>query len=213
MKSKLLNIYILRNIASRTGGFSLIELALVLIIIGILAGAIFKGQDLLYAAKIRSALNEIDRIRTAAMLYHDTYGQWPGNDPSASIRFGGNVINGSGNGIITGAETTQFWVHLAKAEHLPEATPPSSRLGGQFSIEGDQNARKNYLVLSQPEKGGLLSPKQAADIKAKAGEIDPSTGQIQIIEGADSQAGSCIKDGGYNLTIKEPTCILRVAMH
>lgn len=130
MKSKLSNGYFLRILTLQTRGFSLIEMALVLIIIGILAGAVFKGQDLLYAAKIRSALNEIDRIRTAATLYHDTYGQWPGNDSSAVMRFGGNVINGRGNGIITGAETTQFWVHLAKAEHLSEATPPSSRLGG-----------------------------------------------------------------------------------
>lgn len=194
-------------------GFSLIELALVLIIIGVLAGAIFKGQDILAAAKIRSVLSEIDRIRTAATLYHDAYGQWPGNDSMARSRFGDDVINGQGNGIISGAESHQFWVHLAKAEHLPDATPPTSKLGGQFSIEGDGASRKNYLVLSQPERAGALTPRQAAAVKSKAGENDPRRGQIQVIEGAGVAPGSCIRDGTYNLATTEASCILRVELH
>jgi prepilin-type N-terminal cleavage/methylation domain-containing protein len=194
-------------------GFSLIELALVLIIIGILAGTIFKGQDVLAAAKIRSVLTEIDRIRTAATLYHDTFGQWPGNDSMARARFGQDVTNGQGNGIISGTETHQFWAHLAKAEYIPDSAPPSSKLGGHFSVEGNGGQRQNFLVLSQSDRGGVLTPKQAAALKAKAGENDPSTGQIHVIEGAGSAAGSCIRDGTYNLTTTTPTCILRVELH
>jgi hypothetical protein len=178
-----------------------------------LAGAIFKGQDVLAAAKIRSVLTEIDRIRTAASLYHDTFGQWPGNDPLATARFGNDVANGKGNGIISAPEASQFWVHLAKAEYLPDTTPPPSKLGGNFTILGDTVLKKNLLILSQGEGSGVLTPKQAASLKAKAGESDPSIGQIHIIEGVGCEPGSCIRNGTYNLSTKAPTCILRVELH
>jgi len=194
-------------------GFSLIEIALVLIVIGILAGAIFKGQDVLEAAKIRSVLNDIDRIRTASSLYHDTFGQWPGNDSNAKGRFGSDVINGQGNGLISKEEANQFWIHLAKADHLSEGQAPSSKLGGLFTVEGDLALKKNFLVLSGPEKSGILTPKQAAALKAKAGERDPSTGLMQIIEGVGAASGTCIHEGSFQLATKSPTCIVRVELH
>lgn len=194
-------------------GFSLIELALVLIVVGILAGALFKGQDILEAAKIRAVLNEIDRIRTATALYHDTYGQWPGNDPYAKDRFGQDVNNGQGNGVISGDEAGQFWIHLAKAGHLSDGIAPSSKLGGQFTAEGDLASRKNFLILSGPENSGVLTPKQAAALKTKARESDPSTGLLHIIEGVGAPPRSCINGGVFNLATKTPTCILKVELH
>lgn len=194
-------------------GFSLIEIALVLIVIGVLAGAIFKGQDILEAARIRSTLNDIDRIRTAAALYQDTFGQWPGNDPLAKSRFGADVTNGRGDGIISGDEISQFWVHLAKAGHLSDNTAPSSKLGGTFTIEGDRTLNRNFLVLSGPENSGILTPKQAASLKAKAGENNPSGGLLYITEGAGAVPKSCINDGVFNLATKTPTCILKVELH
>jgi len=194
-------------------GFSLIELALVLIIIGILTGAVFKGQDIVETARIQAVLNDINRIRTAAILYHDTFGQWPGNDPEARMRFGADVHNGHGNGIISDTEAEQFWTHLARAGHWPEATAPSSKLGGKFSIEGDLATRKNYLILSGPEQSGLLTPKQAASLKAKADDGSPSAGQIQVTEGAGAHAGSCVHEGAFHLATQAPVCILRVELH
>lgn len=194
-------------------GFSLIELALVLIVIGVLAGAIFKGKDVLEAAKIHAVLNDINRIRTAAALYHDTFGQWPGNDSQARARFGEGVNNGQGDGVILGREASQFWIHLAKAEHLSEMVAPSSRLGGKFSVEGDPATRKNFLILSGPEQSGLLTPQQAATLKAKAGESDPSTGQVHVTEGTGAPAGSCINEGTFHLATKTSVCILKVELH
>lgn len=202
-----------KNLPKHLPGFSLIELALVLIVVGILAGAIFKGQDILEAAKIRAVLNDIDRIRTAATLYHDTFGQWPGNDSLAKARFGQDVNNGQGTGVISGDEASQFWVHLTKADHLSDGMAPSSKLGGKFTVEGDLSTKKNILVLSGPEKSGLLTPKQAAALKAKAGESDPSTGQIRVTEGNGAAPRSCVNEGTFHLATKSPTCILRVELH
>lgn len=194
-------------------GFSLIEIALVLIVIGVLAGAIFKGQDVLEAARIRAVLNEIDRIRLATALYQDTFGQWPGNDPLAKERFGGDVTNGQGNGVISGDEANQFWIHLARAGHLSDSSAPPSRLGGNFTVEGDLILRKNFLVLSGPENSGLLTPKQAASLKTKAGENNPSFGLLHVTEGAGTAPGNCVNEGVFNLATKAPTCILKVELH
>lgn len=204
--------YLMRQLFLPLPGFSLIELAIVLIIIGILAGAIFKGQEILEAAKIQSVLNDINRISTATTLYREAYNQWPGNDSQARSRFGDSVSNGSGNGLISGEELNQFWVHLGKAEYLPGAIAPSSKLGGQFSIEVDPATRKTFLILSGPEKSALLTPKQASSLKGKAGETDPLTGQIQVIEGSGVSPGSCIHEGVFHLATKTPACILRVAL-
>lgn len=202
-----------KQINRKIPGFSLIELALVLIIIGILAGAVFKGREVLEAAKIRSVLSQIDRIQTSATLYHDLYGQWPGNDARAQIRFGDQVSNGLGNGLISSEESPQFWVHLAKAQYLPDLEAPSSKMGGHFSVLGNQKTRKNELILSGPEKSGCLTPQQAASLKAKAGESDPLSGQIHVSEGSGEAPGTCVKDGTYNLASKAPTCILRVELN
>lgn len=194
-------------------GFSLIEIALVLIVIGVITGAIFKGQDILEAAKVRSVLNEIERIRTATALYVDTFAQWPGNDSLAKTRFGSDVNNGQGNGIISEDEANQFWIHLAKAGHLSDGVAPSSRLGGKFSIEGDLISRKNFLVLSGPENSGLLTPKQAASLKAKAGESNASTGLLHFTEGVGAASKSCVNEDVFNLATKTPACILKVELH
>ena len=202
-----------KHLPKHLPGFSLIELALVLIVVGILAGALFKGQDILEAAKIRAVLNEVDRIRTATSLYHDSFGQWPGNDPNAKDRFGQDVNNGQGNGVISGDETRQFWIHLAKAGHLSDKVAPPSKLGGKFTAEGDLISKKNFLVLSGPENSGVLTPKQAAALKTKAGESDPSAGLLYITEGVGASPNSCINGGVFNLATKTPTCILKVELH
>jgi hypothetical protein len=196
----------------RLPAFSLIELALVLIIIGVLAGAVFKGQDVLEAAKIRSVLNDIDRIRSSAALYRDTYGQWPGNDSQAKARFGADAVNGSGNGLINGEESHQFWVHLGKAGHSFAGTAPSSKLGGRFEVEGDMATRQNILILASHDKSGVLTPKQASVLKAKVEEQDPGTGQIIVAEGANAALGSCVRESKLNLTNNTPSCILRVEL-
>jgi len=194
-------------------GFSLIEIALVLIVVGVLAGAIFKGKDVLETAKVRAVLTEIDRIRTAAALYQDAFGQWPGNDPLAKTRFGADVADGQGNGVIAKEEIAQFWVHLAKAGYITDEIAPPSRLGGKFTVGGDPVLKKNFLVLSGPENSSILTPQQAASLKTKAGETNPSTGLLHFTEGAGAIAGSCIHDGVFNLAIKAPTCILKVELH
>jgi prepilin-type N-terminal cleavage/methylation domain-containing protein len=72
-------------------GFTLIEIAIVLVIIGLLLGGVLQGQQLIENSRVKSAVNDFNGIAAATFSYQDRYGRLPGDDPGA---FGGT--NGRG---------------------------------------------------------------------------------------------------------------------
>src|SRR6266852_3579916 len=85
-------------------GYTLVEIAIVLVIIGLLLGGVLKGQELIYNQKIKSTYDNY-RSYTAAMYgYQDRYRALPGDDNAALTRgfvsTGPAIVNGGGNGII-----------------------------------------------------------------------------------------------------------------
>jgi prepilin-type N-terminal cleavage/methylation domain-containing protein len=103
-------------------GFTLIELAIVMVIIGLLLGAILKGQEMIKNAKIKRIKSDIDNIISASYSYQDRYNYLPGDDPtdrSVAPPVGFNATScggGNGNGLFSDAtEETCFWQELAGA--------------------------------------------------------------------------------------------------
>lgn len=97
-------------------GFTLVEIAIVLVIIGLLLGAILKGQEMIKSAKIKRVVKQADELRAAAYTYQDLYKYLPGDDPYASSRWAGLDGNGNGDGMVSGSEgTNYFFDHLAAA--------------------------------------------------------------------------------------------------
>ncbi len=102
-------------------GFTLVELAIVLVIIGIILGAVLKGQELIKNAKEKRLYNMYREMIAAVNTYLDRYGALPGDDPKASARWSGQP-DGNGNGQIggfnfactngTNQETCYLWQHL-----------------------------------------------------------------------------------------------------
>src|SRR5579871_3923101 len=93
-------------------GFTLIELSIVLVIIGLIVGGILTGRDLIDAAAQRAQIAQIEKYNTAVNTFRIKYGYLPGDipDPYAS-NFGfqarGSVSGeGDGNGIIEGINNT-----------------------------------------------------------------------------------------------------------
>src|ERR1700691_4838931 len=89
-------------------GFTLIELSIVLVIIGLVVGGVLVGQDLIRAAEVRATISQIEKYNTAARTFYGKYGYLPGDikDPDAS-NFGFQARGthegqGDGNGIIEG---------------------------------------------------------------------------------------------------------------
>jgi prepilin-type N-terminal cleavage/methylation domain-containing protein len=118
-------------------GFTLIELSIVLVIIGLIVGGILVGQSLIAAAGVRGTISQIEKYQTAVNTFRGKYGGLPGDlNASSASQFGfaarGTFAGeGDGNGVIEGnsdglpgtnrgvwesiGETVTFWVDLSTA--------------------------------------------------------------------------------------------------
>ena len=109
-------------------GFTLVEIAIVLVIIGLLLGGILKGQEMITQAKIKNVVADFSGISAAYYGYQDRYRSIPGDDSGAAARWSG-TFSGDGNGqvggtyentcpatIATGSpESCKWWDHLRRA--------------------------------------------------------------------------------------------------
>ncbi len=133
---------------ARQSGFTLIELSIVLVIIGLIIGGVLVGQDLINAATTRSQVGQIEKYNGAVNTFRGKYGGLPGDlDASKASGFGfvargafegegdGNgfiqAVNVDGAGQMGGnfqgfGETTVFWVDLSTANLIDGAFSTAS---------------------------------------------------------------------------------------
>ncbi len=119
----------------KQNGFTLVELAIVLMIIGLLIGGILKGQELIQNARITQFARQVKSYEAAILTFKDSYGQYPGDITSPSTRIpncttGRCTTGGDGNGMIgpnysppgqiefLSDEQNAFWLHLAAANMI-----------------------------------------------------------------------------------------------
>lgn len=97
-------------------GFTLVEIAIVLVIIGLLLGGILKGQELITSARVRNLANQIEGVKAAYFGFQDRYRALPGDFNLATSQISGATQNGDGDGQIeSGAESIALWDHLSHA--------------------------------------------------------------------------------------------------
>ena len=147
-----------RSQRSQQSGFTLVEIAIVLVIIGLLLGGILKGQELINSAKVKNLANDFRVIPTYIYAYQDKFKALPGDDSAATSHMSGCVApcqNGLGNGVINGAwnsltatdESWQFWAHVRLANLAAGPTTwatttvadpyvPKNATGGQIGLSG-----------------------------------------------------------------------------
>jgi prepilin-type N-terminal cleavage/methylation domain-containing protein len=105
----------------RMQGFTLIEIAIVLVIIGLLLGGVLKGQELITGARVRNLISQQDGIKAAFFGFQDRYRALPGDYAAAdqNIKCPGTCPQGNGNGRIEKTapvvEHTFAWTHLTSA--------------------------------------------------------------------------------------------------
>ena len=110
-------------------GFTLVEIAIVLVIIGLLLGGILKGQEMITQAKIKNVVADFSGVSAAYYGYQDRYRAIPGDDAGAVARWAAAALPAApasgayGNGIVSGGYSTSttneesrlFWAHLRSA--------------------------------------------------------------------------------------------------
>ncbi|NOT17063.1 MAG: prepilin-type N-terminal cleavage/methylation domain-containing protein [Sulfuriferula sp.] len=168
-------------------GFTLIELAIVLVIVGLLLGGVFKGQELITQAKIRNISNDLTGTTAAFHSYQDRYRALPGDDASAASRWTNpTTVSGNGNGQITGnyndttgVESGYFWQHLRLSGLVTgaatDATPPQNAVSGMMGIQSAGALGLTGLLLCSSN----LPAKIAQAIDSQLDDGNAMTGQLR----------------------------------
>jgi prepilin-type N-terminal cleavage/methylation domain-containing protein len=144
------------------GGFTLVEIAIVLVIIGLLLGGILKGQEMITQAKIKNVIADMSGVSAAMYGYQDRYRALPGDDKLAS-RWGLTPPGTAGDGVVEGAyigaatlETMLFWDHLRRAGFVSGgsgATNPFNAVNGKMGVQTSDGTAPGSVTF----KAGVLS--------------------------------------------------------
>ncbi|MBU0594396.1 MAG: prepilin-type N-terminal cleavage/methylation domain-containing protein [Gammaproteobacteria bacterium] len=137
---------------TQQSGFTLIEIAIVLVIIGLLLGGVLKGQELITSARVRNMISQQDGIKAAYFGFLDRYRALPGDYLAANPNIKGVAagVNGDGNGQIAGDEAIMAWDHLSRAGFINgsyiyaagavnDATTPKNPYAGFLQLIYDNN--------------------------------------------------------------------------
>ena len=183
---------------SQQSGFTLVEIAIVLVIIGLLLGGILKGQELINSARVKNLANDFRVIPTYIYAYQDKYRALPGDQAQAQLNnqfTGGTEASPNtnlGNGRIDSAwnaaatsEAGVFWQHvrLANLAAGPTATGdanyfPTNAVGGRLGVQSGaaiSGMTGTYSVCS----GGILG-RYAKQLDTQMDDGVANTGSMRV---------------------------------
>lgn len=215
---------------SHEKGFSLIESAIALVIIGLLMGGMLKSQELITGARVRNLVSQHDKIRAAYFGFLDRYRALPGDYSAArvSIPGCGTCENGNGNGQIltNGAailESVAAWEHLSKAGFIEDkysyvagdavspANTPANLYGSPMQLIYDNNYSDSSGITTNRNNlktGNHLPSDVLAEIDRKVDDGRAIGGQIRYSNyGSAAAVAICtIASGAWNAAAPEPNC-------
>lgn len=183
----------------RQAGFTLVEIAIVLVIIGLLLGGVLKVQELIENGRIKNAVATLNGTSVAVNAYRDRYRSLPGDDRGAQERGWASADNGGGDGVLGSAgddpfatggasENIGFWRHLRFAGLIkgnPETTGADARPRQDNPFDGEMGV--TFGVLAGPAGGSMPLSLCMANVPGKAAismdnQMDdgvPATGSVR----------------------------------
>jgi prepilin-type N-terminal cleavage/methylation domain-containing protein len=183
-------------------GFTLVEISIVLVIIGLLLGGVLKGQELINSAKVKNLAQDFRTIPTYIYAYQDKFRALPGDDSRAashvcpttapacttsSASSGNGVIDGNWDDAVgTASEAVLFWQHIRYANLATGSTDtadpnflPLNSEGGRIGIQSGGAAAPlavtgSYVICS----AGILG-KHLRQLDGMLDDGDPATGSLR----------------------------------
>lgn len=196
-------------------GFTLIEIAIVLVIIGLLLGGVLKGQELINSAKVKNLAGDFKNIPVYIYGFQDKYKALPGDDSSAQTHLAASgvaIVNGDGNGVINGpwfdatwpgspTESFQFWQQVRLAGFGPGSTTvsdsdylPKNAVSGKIGVTNAaqspiSNLKGTYIVCSDSIPGKFVK-----QLDTTLDNGDTSTGSVQVVAAGQTTAGAALSN-------------------
>lgn len=172
-------------------GFTLVEIAIVLVIVGLLIGGVLKGQEMITNAKLKRIESDNAGIAAAMFSYQDRYTQLPGDDSGADGRFdiyigASGTLIGDGDGLIQGLwadpdltqESKVFWKHLRAAGLIAggglDDTQPTNAYGGLMGIRDSALGITGHVTVFGNIEGPI-----AKILEGRLDDGPPDTGRVQ----------------------------------
>ena len=198
-------------------GFSLVEIAIAVLVISLIATLSLKGKELIRTAKLRAVIEQVETYRIAANSFSEKYGAIPGDLQNARELINESLENGNGNGeILSKDDAKRFWSHLSKSGLVSVELIngyPISKIGGYFSVSSKIEGRPGiWLILSKGTNdnrnfSGIITTENAYYIDRSIDNGLPLEGDVQIMKGQYA-TGECIVGSKYNFKNKNEDCVV-----
>ena len=203
-------------------GFTLVEIAIVLVIIGLLLGGVLKGQELINSAKVKNIAADFKNVQVAIYGYQDKFKRLPGDDSSASTNVQ-SPFNGNHSGSIQGAwneksitgdatkdESVYFWDHVRRANLLSGATIPAGASDASSMMPSNAEGGRIGVSSTKPIKdmnGGTfymcsdgIDGKYARQVDLTLDDGTPYQGSVMAV--AQDSSGVSKADGSSSAAEK-----------
>lgn len=211
-------------------GFTLIEIAIVLLIIGLLLGGVMKGQSLINSARVRSIANDLSGIETAWISFRDRYRAIPGDYAKASTHIATDTVNGNANAVVDNeAEAGAVWQQLARAGFISgdfdgtavpavtetgcsEPVCPSNPFSGFYKISNTSNALGEDTPSHELSTGGNIPVEVMYELDLKIDDGKPNGGRLRAFAGGTH--GGCVANDEWDVVGGHADCagVLRLPL-
>jgi len=199
----------LKRRQNQQAGFSLLELAIALAVLAILAGGVLKGRELLNSARVQATITDIANIETALSAFQARYSALPG-DFVAAVAADLGTSAGDGNGLIEDGEVCAVFTHLQKAGFMQgdfiagsdtsnNCTPASNlenQFSGRYQLSNSftgANTQANAMTLLL---GDQIPVSQLAEIDRKLDDGNALQGSVQVLAGEETLCAT--EQGNWN---------------
>lgn len=208
---------------ARQNGFTLIEIAIVMVIITLILSGVLKGQELIDSARVRSLATEVTGIRTAWYSFQDRYRGIPGDFPNSRTQIDNATAPGNGNGKIDDSrERAGVWQQLALAGFIngdydgsegsaggagdvdcAANTCPRNPYNGYYKISFGAQAAEVSGPANEIFTGDRIPVNILAQLDSKLDDGKATSGRFRVHK---AYSGDCTTDGDWDVTTGHVNC-------